>query len=333
MLRVAEHFARTDTGRQRPANEDAYFERSPLFLVADGMGGAQAGEVAARARRRGVRARATGPGHGRGAPGGACPRGQRAHPRARPGRRPARRHGHDALGGLRRRGRGDDRPRRRQPHLRPARRRADPPHARPLARPGVHRPRQAHRGRGRGSPSALDHHAGARPRAARRDRHAHLPGAARRRVPDLQRRPDLDGPRGHCAPDPDRCRDAARGRHPPHRGRQRGGRAGQHHGGVAPGRRGGAGLAETESGDRDRASHRGGPGRAEGRRGSGSDRGARACPSRLRLRLRLRLPRRAAAGGLWRRARNGVPRWRSFSPARGSRRAPCTSSAPTTRAS
>ena len=48
MLRVAEHFARTDTGRQRPANEDAYFERSPLFLVADGMGGAQAGEVAAR---------------------------------------------------------------------------------------------------------------------------------------------------------------------------------------------------------------------------------------------------------------------------------------------
>jgi PPM family protein phosphatase len=48
MLRVAEHFARTDTGRQRPANEDAYFERAPLFLVADGMGGAQAGEVASR---------------------------------------------------------------------------------------------------------------------------------------------------------------------------------------------------------------------------------------------------------------------------------------------
>ncbi len=46
MLRVAEHFERTDTGRQRKANEDAFFARSPLFAVADGMGGAQAGEVA-----------------------------------------------------------------------------------------------------------------------------------------------------------------------------------------------------------------------------------------------------------------------------------------------
>jgi PPM family protein phosphatase len=46
VLRVAEHFERTDTGRQRRGNEDAYFARSPLFAVADGMGGAQAGEVA-----------------------------------------------------------------------------------------------------------------------------------------------------------------------------------------------------------------------------------------------------------------------------------------------
>ncbi|MFL5888982.1 MAG: Stp1/IreP family PP2C-type Ser/Thr phosphatase [Solirubrobacteraceae bacterium] len=49
MLRVAEHAERTDTGRQRTGNEDAYFARSPLFAVADGMGGAQAGEVASRA--------------------------------------------------------------------------------------------------------------------------------------------------------------------------------------------------------------------------------------------------------------------------------------------
>jgi len=48
MLRVAEHAERTDTGRQRKGNEDAYFARSPLFAVADGMGGAQAGEVASR---------------------------------------------------------------------------------------------------------------------------------------------------------------------------------------------------------------------------------------------------------------------------------------------
>jgi protein phosphatase len=49
MLRVAEHAERTDTGRQRKGNEDAYFARSPLFAVADGMGGAQAGEVASAA--------------------------------------------------------------------------------------------------------------------------------------------------------------------------------------------------------------------------------------------------------------------------------------------
>ena len=49
MLRVADHFERTDTGRARRANEDAYFVSAPLFVVADGMGGAQAGEVAAQA--------------------------------------------------------------------------------------------------------------------------------------------------------------------------------------------------------------------------------------------------------------------------------------------
>jgi protein phosphatase len=46
MLRVAEEFHGSHTGRQRRANEDSLYARSPLFAVADGMGGAQAGEIA-----------------------------------------------------------------------------------------------------------------------------------------------------------------------------------------------------------------------------------------------------------------------------------------------
>jgi PPM family protein phosphatase len=38
----------TDTGRRRRRNEDAYVFEPPLFAIADGMGGAQAGEVASR---------------------------------------------------------------------------------------------------------------------------------------------------------------------------------------------------------------------------------------------------------------------------------------------
>ena len=36
----------TDTGRKRRRNEDAYVVEPPLFAIADGMGGAQAGELA-----------------------------------------------------------------------------------------------------------------------------------------------------------------------------------------------------------------------------------------------------------------------------------------------
>jgi len=48
-LRIDEEAVRTDTGRQRNANEDSLFTSAPLFVVADGMGGAQAGEVASKA--------------------------------------------------------------------------------------------------------------------------------------------------------------------------------------------------------------------------------------------------------------------------------------------
>jgi serine/threonine protein phosphatase PrpC len=48
-LRIADQAYATDTGRQRSANEDSVFVRAPLFVIADGMGGAQAGEVASKA--------------------------------------------------------------------------------------------------------------------------------------------------------------------------------------------------------------------------------------------------------------------------------------------
>src|SRR4051794_3855025 len=46
VLRIADHASKTDVGRQRHTNEDNLYDAPPLFAVADGMGGAQAGEVA-----------------------------------------------------------------------------------------------------------------------------------------------------------------------------------------------------------------------------------------------------------------------------------------------
>jgi PPM family protein phosphatase len=45
-MKLGRYAARTDPGRKRRGNEDSFVSRPPLFAIADGMGGARAGEVA-----------------------------------------------------------------------------------------------------------------------------------------------------------------------------------------------------------------------------------------------------------------------------------------------
>jgi serine/threonine protein phosphatase PrpC len=45
-MKLGRHAYATDPGRKRRQNEDAFVVRPPLFAIADGMGGARAGEIA-----------------------------------------------------------------------------------------------------------------------------------------------------------------------------------------------------------------------------------------------------------------------------------------------
>ena len=54
-LRLVEMAHASNTGRVREHNEDRYLVRPPLLAVADGMGGAKAGEVAAQITDRDAR--------------------------------------------------------------------------------------------------------------------------------------------------------------------------------------------------------------------------------------------------------------------------------------
>ena len=47
-MRLGHSAGVTDTGRRRRQNEDSFVHEPPIFAIADGMGGAQAGEVASR---------------------------------------------------------------------------------------------------------------------------------------------------------------------------------------------------------------------------------------------------------------------------------------------
>ncbi len=114
-LRIVEKAAITDVGRQRQSNEDAFFERAPLFAVADGMGGARAGEVASRMAVEELDAM--------GDPGSKAEESLRNVARSAnrriyemaQERHRARRHGHDLHRGARERPRAGGRPRGRQP--------------------------------------------------------------------------------------------------------------------------------------------------------------------------------------------------------------------------
>lgn len=64
-MRLGRVVTLTDTGRRRRRNEDAYVVQPPLFAVADGMGGAQAGQLASRIAVEAMSAHADGAGEER----------------------------------------------------------------------------------------------------------------------------------------------------------------------------------------------------------------------------------------------------------------------------
>jgi protein phosphatase len=63
-VKVGQRVGETNPGRKRRRNEDAYVCDPPLFAVADGMGGAQAGEVASSLAAAALKERGDGDGGG-----------------------------------------------------------------------------------------------------------------------------------------------------------------------------------------------------------------------------------------------------------------------------
>ena len=238
-LRIVEQAGRTDVGRQRNANEDSLVVRPPLFAVADGMGGAKAGEVASAVAVEAVEAARDSTEPAEAQLAGIVRDANRriydlaAADESRRGMGTtltlAKVHGDEvSLAHV-----GDSRAYRLRDGRAPA---ADP---RPLAGRGAGAERPDHR-RGRRAPStALDHHARARSGARRGGGHLHAHRPRGRRLPDLLRRAHVDdlGRRGHLDPAVGGvARRGGRGagaRGEPER------RQGQHHGDPVPAGRGG----------------------------------------------------------------------------------------------
>ncbi len=237
-LGIVEQVGLTDVGRQRSANEDSLVLRPPFFAVADGMGGARAGEVASAIAAEAFE--------------GARDAGEAAEAQLARLLREANRRIYDlAVTDESRRGmgttltaakvherRGEPRARGRQPGVPPARRRARADHARPLPGGGARALRPDHGRGGRAPPAALDHHARPRPRAGRGGRHLHAERPRRRPVPALLRRADVDDLRRRGRGDPAHRGDAGRRGRGPDQGRQPERRQGQHHGRAVPAGRG-----------------------------------------------------------------------------------------------
>ena len=247
MLRAAHTTWRTDTGRQRRGNEDSAFARAPLFVIADGMGGAQAGEVASQIAVEAFQDELPERGTPEEKLAGVAQVANRRiydisrseHERAGMG---------TTLTAVYVRGQpARDRARRRQPRLPVPRRRARPADPGPHARRRARQARQADRGAGGRASAALDHHTRARDRRRGRGRHLDLRRARRRRRAAVQRRADVDDHRGADRRGPvERARSRRRGRPPDRRG-QRGRRARQHHRDPVHARGGGRRRATSTS--------------------------------------------------------------------------------------
>ena len=242
MTLVARHGALTDIGLHRKTNEDTFVVQPPLYAVCDGMGGANAGEVAS-----GLAAETLAAEVAEGTPLLAAAEAANAAVFQR---------AHD---NLEQTGMGTtltafvlegDTARfvahRRQPRLPAARRRAAAGQRRPLARrrDGARRPPDRRRG---GRPPAPQHPE-PRPghRAAGAHRRVHRGPAARRRAAALQRRPQRPGA-GRRHPRRAHAQRPAGRRRAPDPGGSARGRAGQHHRRRRAPRRGPHGAAEDET--------------------------------------------------------------------------------------